>query len=92
MLPENYISDLGVWREGRSSGDDAPSRLRMTGDWFLMSVLAWRPKYARNHLSFPQRDRSIKVGWPTVKVLYISVGVQVASILSLGKRGGLKTG
>ena len=38
MLPENYISDLGVWREGRSSGDDAPLRLRMTGKWFLMSV------------------------------------------------------
>jgi hypothetical protein len=38
VLPENYISDLGVRREGRSSGDDAPSRLRMTGEWFLMSV------------------------------------------------------
>ena len=49
MLPENYISDLGVWREGRSSGDDAPSRLRITGEWFLMSVLGYDgPVFVRN--------------------------------------------
>ena len=82
VLPENYISGLGVRQEGRSSplfwgadqqGPEYSSRVL----WELNSKLSL----------FPQRDRSIKVGWPTVKVLYISVGVQVASVPSLGKRG-----
>ena len=48
----------------------------MTGDWFLMSVLVWRAMSPGTTLF----SREIKVGWPTVKVLYnMSVGVRVLS-------------
>ena len=66
----------------------------MTGDWFLMSVLVWRAMSPGTTLF----SREIKVGWPTVKVLYnMSVGVRVLSSFNSPPypcqlyKGGLKT-
>lgn len=59
--------ELYFWSGSIGKGDAArhyslsrPTRPRMTGEWFLMSVLGWRPEYARNQFLFLRE----KILWP----------------------------
>ena len=77
----------GGWQEGRSSPlfhRDRPTRPRMTGDWFLMSVGVWRAGMTPGTTNLTSLSREfvapqlgerveLKVGWPTVKVPFVMV-------------------
>jgi len=99
--PENHISGLGVMARGTQlatalgyggSHESRPTRPRMTGEWFLMSVwcggrIRQEPpsfEWLQREFIAPQLGERVelKVGWPTVKVPFVMVWGFECSFLS----------
>ena len=106
MPPEDYISGLGVMAWGTQPATvlrSRPTRPRMTGEWFLMSVwcggrIRQEPpsfEWLQREFIAPQLGERVelKVGWPTVKVPFVMVWGFKCSFLSFfysRRQGALK--